>query len=76
MTSITISEFRSNILAFVEKIQRGKKIALTSHGETVAEIGPSTPKPEDIQKRLEYLRKHSRVGDIMKPMGKQWEAQD
>ncbi|MEP7234475.1 MAG: type II toxin-antitoxin system prevent-host-death family antitoxin [Ignavibacteriota bacterium] len=74
MITVPISEFRSKIPFFIKKIEHGVKVALTSHGKVVAELTPPTGLNNDMQKRLEYLRSHSKVGDVLSPSG-EWEAQ-
>ena len=76
MLTVPISEFRSRIPFFLKKIEKGIKIALTSHGKVIAEITPPSEEKSDLQQRLEYARAHSWVGDVVSPTGEKWEAQD
>ena len=76
MITVPISEFRSRMPEFIKKIEHGIKIALTSHGKVVAEITSPSDQKEEMRKRLEYLRKHVRLGDVVSPTGEKWKAQD
>jgi antitoxin (DNA-binding transcriptional repressor) of toxin-antitoxin stability system len=81
MITISVSEFRSNMPAFLEKVKQGVKLVLTSHGKTVAEITPPTLKRGQIteeqaaaRKRLAEIAKNSWVGDVESPDDVEWKV--
>ncbi len=75
MITVPTSEFRANMPAFLEKVKKGAKVSLTSHGKVVAMINPPS-ESDELRHRLERLRKGAWVGDILNPLGPKWEAQD
>lgn len=74
MITISVSEFRSNMPAFLEKIKQGMKLALTSHGKVVAEINPPSNRQMEARKRLEKIAKDSWVGDVVSPLYEDWKV--
>jgi prevent-host-death family protein len=74
METVSLSVLRSHLVEYLEKAARGQKIIVTSHGRTLAYIIPPDISREDAKKRLEELREKAIVGDIVSPIGTQWEA--
>lgn len=75
METISLSRLRSHLIEYLEKAARGQKIIVTSRGRTLAYIIPPEISREDAKKQLEELRKKAVVGDIISPIGEQWEAE-
>jgi prevent-host-death family protein len=74
MERVAVSEFRANLLVFLKRVERGEGITLTSRGREVARIIPPENKREEAKAALEELRKTAIVGDVLSPVGEDWEA--
>jgi antitoxin (DNA-binding transcriptional repressor) of toxin-antitoxin stability system len=74
MLTISVSEFRANMPAFIEKVKQGMKLALTSHGKVVAEINPPSDRQMAARKRLDEIAKASWVGDVVSPLNEDWKV--
>jgi len=74
MERVAVSEFRANLLVFLKRVERGEGITLTSRGREVARIMPPENRMEEAKAALEELRKKAVVGDVLTPVGEEWEA--
>ncbi|NTV68105.1 MAG: type II toxin-antitoxin system prevent-host-death family antitoxin [Chlorobaculum sp.] len=74
MERVAVSEFRANLLGFLKRVERGEGITLTSRGREVARIMPPENKRDVARAALEELRKKAAVGDVLAPVGEEWEA--
>jgi prevent-host-death family protein len=74
MKRVAVSEFRANLLGFLKRVERGEGITLTSRGREVARIMPPENRREEANAALEELRKKAVVGDVVSPVGEEWEA--
>jgi len=74
MQTINISEFRANLLRYLEKAHNGEELAVTSHGKILATIQPPTDKREKAKKILNTLSKTAVIGDIVSPNEADWKA--
>lgn len=52
--TVGIRELKNNLSEYVRQVERGKKVAVTSHGRIVAELVPpgSRAKPKKAKKKL------------------------
>lgn len=73
MTNVPISELRANLPQWIEEVRKGKTIVVTSHGRPVAWLSPPEDEREAARTRLKALRKTVRIGDILSPVGDEWE---
>ena len=56
MTSIGIRSLKNHLSKYVRRVERGERIAVTSHGRVVAEIGPpSTSRRSRKRSRYDEL---------------------
>jgi len=74
MTSVAISEFRANMSAILQQVQNGEIISLTQRGTEIARLVPPDFVQLAARQRLEELRKTAVVGDVLSPIGDQWEV--
>jgi len=72
MERIAVSEFRSNLLGFLKKVEKGDVITLTSRGSDVARIIPPENKMVAAQDALRNLRKTAKVSDVLSPLEEEW----
>ena len=74
MEKIAVSEFRANMVGFLNKVERGEIITLTSRGHDVAKIIPPDNKLENARKALKHLRKTATIHDVLSPVEEEWAA--
>ncbi len=71
---ISASEFKAKCLQILDRVKlTGERIQVTKHGKVVAEIGPPTGKGQSAA--AGFAKDSMRiVGDIVEPVGGDWEA--
>ena len=74
MQMINISEFRANLLKYLEIANAGEPISVTSNGKLLATITPPKNKRELAKKQLEVLAANAVVHDVISPTGIEWNA--
>lgn len=75
METIAIAEFRANLLQILERIEAGASFTITSNGREIAQLFPPNNKKQPKTPRtLAELRKTAIVGDILSPIGEEWDA--
>ena len=74
MMTVNISEFRANLLKYLEKAKSGETLAITSHGEVLATVSPPVNKAAAAKKRLRRLAKTATLGDVVAPVDADWDA--
>jgi prevent-host-death family protein len=74
MESIGVSKLRENIVLFLNKVQQGESIAITSRGTEIAMLIPIKNKKEVSRNALKELRKTAIVGDVESPIEEEWKA--
>ena len=74
MRNVNVTELRSHLPAYLCNVQAGEELVVTSHGKTIARILPPHDVRENAKQQLEALRKKSRVGDVISPIGEIWDV--
>ncbi len=74
MERVAVSEFRANLVSFIKRVENGEVIALTSRGHEVAKIIPPDNKIENARNALKKLQKTAIIGDVLSPIGDEWEV--
>lgn len=74
MQNINISDFRANLLRYLQKAHNGEELAITSHGEILATILPPVDKRGKAKDALSALSKTAVIGDIVSPTNSDWKA--
>ena len=74
MESIGVSKLRENMVLFLNKVQQGERIAITSRGTEIAMLIPIKNKKEVSRNALKQLRKTAMVGDVVSPIEEEWKA--
>ena len=74
MEKVGISALRENLSIFLEKVQKGQVITITSRGHEMARLVPVEDKREKSRKFLRKLGKNATIGDILSPIDEEWEA--
>lgn len=74
MQIINISDFRSNLLKYLEIANSGEQITVTSNGKQLATIAPPLNQKELAQKQLNALAATAKVKNVTKPIDSEWDA--
>jgi prevent-host-death family protein len=74
MESIGVSKLRENMVLFLNKVQQGESITITSRGTEIAMLIPIKKKKEVSINALKQLRKTAFVGDVVSPIEEVWKA--
>jgi len=74
MKTVSISEFRANLLQYLTQVQKGERIEVTSKGAVLATLVPPVGEREVARAILDELAATARIGDVVAPAGEDWEA--
>ncbi len=74
METVAISEFRSNMPTFLEKVEAGETLRLTSRGKEIARVIPPSKTQAEARGELANLRKTAWIGDVISPISEEWDA--
>jgi len=67
-----IREFKANLSAVLKRVQKGERITLTNHGESIVDLCPPTEKPveeltwEEAKAKLEKVYGPAKRFDVTK----------
>lgn len=75
MLTVNISEFRANLLKYLEKASSGEAIGVTSNGHLLATIVAPLDQAATAQAELQALASTARIHDVLSPIGSEWETQ-
>jgi prevent-host-death family protein len=74
MQTINISDFRANLLKYLEIANSGEQLTVTSNGKLLATITPPQNKMELAKKTLKALGKNAIVHDVVSSTESEWDA--
>ena len=74
MKTVSISEFRSNLLKYLKKVQHGERINVTSKGLPLATLTPPISQHSAAKAKLKKLAKTAAINDVVTPTGESWDA--
>ena len=74
MQTINISEFRANLLKYLEKANSGEQINVTTNGKLIATITPPINKKYQAQEQLAQLASSANIADVVSPTEAEWDA--
>ena len=74
MITINISDFRANLLKYLEQANAGEQISVTTNGKLIATITPPVNQKEQARQQLERLAKTAKLGDIISPTESEWDV--
>ncbi len=74
MKTVAVSKLRQNLVMYLKKVENGESIAITSRGRKVARLAPLENKMQNARKALARLRKNAFVGDVVSPIGEEWDV--
>lgn len=73
MQTVNISDFRTNLLKYLNKAKAGEQISVRSNGHLLATISPPIQLKEQAKEELTLLASTSKVGDVVSPIEDEWE---
>lgn len=74
MKTVSISELRANLLQYLTQVQQGERIEVTSKGTMLATLVPPVSERDTARTRLDELAASASIGDVVAPLGEDWEA--
>jgi len=74
MSSVPVTEFRRHFASYLERVQRGEELELTSHGKVVARIGPPADRKVEARRFLAQVRETATFTDLESPIDAEWDA--
>jgi len=74
MNNVSISDLRANLLEYLKKAQSGEQITVTSNGHLLATITAPTQQHDAAKKKLRQIAKTAFIGDVLAPIGENWDA--
>lgn len=75
MQAVNVTDLRNHLPKYLSCVQKGAEILVTSHGQVMARIVPPVDVKQEARKKIRELRKHCQVGDVVSPIGDEWEAE-
>ncbi len=74
MHTINISDFRANLLKYLEIANSGEQISVTSNGKMLATITPPANQKELARQQLQTLSTTAKIHDVTSPTDCEWSA--
>jgi prevent-host-death family protein len=68
MITVGVSDFRAAMNTFLQKVQNGEIIILTSRGVEIAKLVPPDFAQYSARQELKHLRETAIVGDVLSPV--------
>lgn len=75
MRKVGISDLRQHLPSYLERVRKGEPIQITQNGKVVARLVPEQDAALEARQQLDNLRKTSRIGDVLSPIGERWESE-
>ncbi len=74
MQTINISDFRANLLKYLEKANCGEQINVTTNGKLIATITPPANQKQLAKQQLDLLATNAQINDVITPTDAEWGA--
>ena len=74
MKTVSISEFRANLLKYLQMVQCGEPLNVTSKGAPLATLMPPVEQSRSARIRLRKLARTAVVRDVLSPLDENWDA--
>jgi prevent-host-death family protein len=72
--TVNISEFRANLLKFLEIANAGQQISITSNGKLLATVSPPVDQQATAREQLAAIAATAEIGDVVSPTDTKWDA--
>ncbi len=76
MTRVNVTELRQNLHEYLELVQSGEEISISSRGRPIARLVPAIEVKEELSQKLRRLREGAVIGDVISPIDETWAADD
>jgi len=76
MATVSVTELRRDLPAWLKRVAAGEEVRITSRGRVIARLSPEVDTREAAMARLEALRGTVIVGDILAPGEETWTGDD
>lgn len=74
MQTINISDFRANLLKYLEAAGSGEQILVTSNGKLLASISAPEDKKDIAKKQLNSLATTAKIHNVIAPIESEWDV--
>ena len=74
MRTVNISDFRANLLKYLENVNAGEQISVTTNGKLLATIIPPVNRKALARQQLKELAASAKLHDVVTPTGSDWDA--
>ena len=74
MQPINISDFRANLLKYLEIANSGEQISVTSNNKLLATISAPMNQRELAKQQLKTIASTAKIHDILSPTDCEWDA--
>jgi prevent-host-death family protein len=74
MINVNITEFRANLLNYLNKAKHGEQISVTSNGQLLATIVAPIDQRKRAKAKLKTIAESAKIHDVISPIDDQWEA--
>jgi len=74
MKTINISDFRANLLKYLEIANSGEQISITSNNKLLATVTPPINQQELAKQKLKALASTAKIHDVTSPTNSEWDA--
>lgn len=72
--SVSISEFRANLLKYLNLVQKGDQFSITSKGRVMATLVSPRSQQKEARRKLDALARTAVIHDVISPLDADWEA--
>jgi len=72
--TVNISDFRANLLKYLEKVSEGQQITVTTNGKVLANISHPIQLRETAKSQLAGLAATAKIHDVTSPIEVDWDA--
>lgn len=70
MVHVSISDFRAHLPDFLNRVEAGETLVITSRGKEIARVLPPKEAQKQARKQLAELKKNAVIGDVISPVAK------
>ena len=74
MQTINISDFRTNLLKYLEIAGAGEQISIISSGRLLATVTTPAQQRDAAKRKLKALAGRSKIHDVTTPLNEDWDA--
>jgi len=75
MNAVNVTELRNHLPSYLEQVQKGSEILVTSRGHVIARLLPPLDAKSAALEQLKLLRKKCKIGDVVSPLDENWDAE-